>query len=154
MIVFALRHADRQPDPTDDLTLAGAERARLLARMLAESGVSFACCSDTVRARRTLEPLHQKLGNALTVNEVALGNPGAGIALHVQRTVQAVRSQPTDAVVAIVGHSDTVEPIIAGLGGGQIGQISTSEFDKLFVLFIGTDGVATLARLRYGAATP
>ena len=30
MVVFVLRHADRQPNPDDDLTLAGIERVKLL----------------------------------------------------------------------------------------------------------------------------
>jgi phosphohistidine phosphatase SixA len=60
MIIFALRHADRTA--ADDLSPAGRERAELLARMLAETGVSIAYRSDAVRAARTLEPLEQKLG--------------------------------------------------------------------------------------------
>jgi phosphohistidine phosphatase SixA len=54
LIVIVLRHADRQPDPVDDLTPAGRERAELLARMLAESGVTAAFHSGAERARLTL----------------------------------------------------------------------------------------------------
>ena len=80
MIVFALRHADRTAG--DDLSPAGRKRATLLARMLAESGVSIAYRSDAVRAARTLEPLKQTLGAALTVEEV--GFPGtSGIEFHI-----------------------------------------------------------------------
>jgi phosphohistidine phosphatase SixA len=142
VIVFVLRHADRQPAPNDDLTPAGEKRAELLARMLAESGITTAYHSGTVRARRTLEPLKLKLGNALTV---------AGIESEdEQATVDAVKSRPADEIVAVVGHSNTVGPIIKGLGSDElVGPIGPDEFDKLFILFIDPTGKVTLLRLRY-----
>ena len=121
MLVFVLRHADRQPEPDDDLTEAGRERAELLARMLADSGVSVAYHSGTVRARRTLEPLKQTLGSALTVEGIGSGD--------VQTTVAAVESRPADAIVAVVGHSNTVGPIVEGLGGEPVRPIGPNEFD-------------------------
>ena len=141
MIVFVLRHADRQPAPKDDLTPAGEKRAELLARMLAESGISTAYHSGAVRALRTLEPLKQKLGNALTVAGIESEN--------VQETVDAVKSRPADEIVAVVGHSNTVEPIIKVLGGGFVGPIGPDEFDKLLILFIDPTGKVTLLKLRY-----
>src|SRR4051812_29079897 len=110
MIVFILRHADRKPEPADGLTPAGVERAKLLARMLAESGVSIAYRSEAVRARQTLEPLAQKLGNALTIKQVDVAGPG-GASAHIQTIVQAVKSQPSGTVAVVVSHSDTVRPI-------------------------------------------
>jgi phosphohistidine phosphatase SixA len=145
LIIFVLRHADRQPAPDDDLNPAGQERAELLARMLAGSGVSAAYHSGAVRARRTLEPLKQKLGDALTVKAIGSGD--------VQRTVAAVKSRPIGDIIAVVGHSDTVGPIIEGLGGEPIELIAPNEFDKLFVLFIDPADTATLLKLRYGTAT-
>ena len=150
MVIFALRHADRRPDPQDDLTSKGVERAALLARMLAETGVSVAFRSDTVRARRTLEPLEQKLGSGLVVKEIKITGPG-GTDAHVQQIVDAVRQLPNDTVVAIVSHSNTVGRIVKALGGGSV-AIEDHEFDKLFVL-VAKAGSVDLLRLRYGAAT-
>src|SRR5262245_43243937 len=150
MIVFALRHADRTS--ADDLSPAGQERAKLLARMLADSGVSVVFRSDATRAARTVEPLKLRLGDALTVREVGFPEPN-GIANHVATIVQAVQSQPADAVIAVVSHSNTVGPILQGLGSPPIGPIADNEFDKLFVLFRGASPPPTLLMLRYGAAT-
>ena len=152
MIVFLLRHADRRPEPQDDLAPAGVERARLLARMVGESGVSVGFCSEAVRARRTLEPLEHRLGDGLTIKVVRTDGPG-GTDAHVQEIVRAVKRLPADAVGIIVSHSNTVGPIIERLGGAAIGDIAEHEFDKLFVLFIDPSGAASLLRLRYGAAT-
>lgn len=64
MIVFALRHANRTAG--DDLSPAGELRAKLLARMLAESGVSVAFRSHFIRAVKTLKPLEAKLPGSRT----------------------------------------------------------------------------------------
>jgi phosphohistidine phosphatase SixA len=150
MIVFALRHADRTA--ADDLTTAGHERAELLARMLAESGVRIAYRSDAVRAARTLEPLKQKLGAKLTIEEVGFPGPN-GIEFHIETVVQKIKSLPADAVVAVVSHSNTVGPVLERLGAGTSPSIGDTEFDKLFVLFRGTASPPTLVMLRYGAQT-
>jgi phosphohistidine phosphatase SixA len=152
MIVFVLRHADRKPEPADGLTPAGVERAKLLARMLAETGVSIAYCSEAARAQQTLEPLAQLLGNALTIKQIDIGGQGAGA--HVQKIVQSVKSQPAGTTIVVVSHSNTVGPIVQGLvEGAAIGPIADSDVDKLFVVFIGPTGSTHLLRLRYGAAT-
>jgi len=152
MIVFVLRHADREDEPTDDLTPAGQERAELLARMLADSKVSLAYRTHFVRARKTLEPLEKKLSGSLTVREFILAG-NTPTQAHVRDVVQAVKSQPADAVIVVVGHSDTVGPIIEGLGGELIVPIGPNEFDRFFVLFIDPPDRTTVLRLRYGAAT-
>jgi phosphohistidine phosphatase SixA len=151
MIVFALRHADRTSDG-DDLSAAGRQRAELLARMLAETGVSVAYRSDTVRAARTLEPLKQKLGAALTVEEVGFAGQNAA-ASHITKIVERIQALPPSTVVALVGHSDTVGPILERLGSEPVSEIKHTEFDKLFVLFVGNAGSPTLLKLRYGPAT-
>ena len=149
MIVFALRHADRTAG--DDLSPAGHKRALLLARMLAETGVSVVFRSDAVRVARTVEPLKQELGNALTVKEVGFEGPN-GVASHIAKVVDFVKAQPAAAVVAVVSHSNTVGPILQGLGGPNP-PIGDNEFDKLFVLFRSPNVPASLTMLRYGAPT-
>ena len=152
MIVFALRHADRTATG-DDLSPAGRKGALLLARMLAESGVSVVFRSDAVRAARTVEPLKQKLSNALIVKEVGFEGPN-GVASHIAKVVDFVKAQPAVAVVAVVSHSNTVGPILQGLGAGPVAPIGDNEFDKLFVLFRAPNVPASLTMLRYGAPTP
>jgi phosphohistidine phosphatase SixA len=152
MIVFALRHADRTA--ADELSAAGRKRAQLLARMLAETGVSLVVRSDTKRAKQTVEPLAQELAAALTVEEVGFGDvANPDVDFHIARVVDLVKAQPAAAVVAVVSHSNTVGPILQGLGSGPLDPIGDKEFDKLFVLFRGAGGPAGLTMVRYGAAT-
>ena len=143
MIIFVLRHADRLAEPADDLSAAGLERAQLLARMLEPTGPSIAFHSGTVRARRTLEPLRDRLDGALEIVAVA----------DVAATVAAVRACPPAAVVIVVGHSNTVGPIVAGLGGGSMAPLAQGEFDRLVVLVTDSAAAVTSLTLRYGAET-
>jgi phosphohistidine phosphatase SixA len=150
MIVFALRHADRKPPPDDDLIPAGIDRARLLARILGESGIGTAYCSDARRTQLTVKPLQELPGANLVIVVVPVAG---GIDAHVQQIVDMVKALPGDAIAAVVGHSDTVPRIVKGLTGRTIDPIADHEFDKLFVLSVPAAGASTVAPLRYGQAT-
>jgi phosphohistidine phosphatase SixA len=152
VIVFAFRHADRKPAPEDDLSPAGVERAELLARMLKESGIRTAYCSDAVRTQLTVQPLAKLLRGKLEVVVVATDGAG-GVDGHVQQIVDRIKALPRDAVAAVVGHSNTIGPIIKGLTGRTIDPIADHEFDKLFVVSVAAAGDSSVAPLRYGQAT-
>ena len=152
MIIFVLRHADKKTAPgADDLTSAGRARAQLLARMIGESGLSAAFCSNAKRTQLTLKPLKDLLGAGLKITEVTIDGADQPDK-HVDTIVAAINGLGSDVIAAIVSHSNTVPLIIAGLGGGDVGPIEDDEFDKLFVLFDGPGG-KTVLKLRYGAAT-
>ena len=147
MVIFVLRHADRDPE-ADTLSPAGVRRAKFLAHMLAGSGIGHAYCSDAQRTHETLAPLKQLLGNDLVITEFSAGAP-AGPDGHVRAVVAAIAALPTTAVAIVVSHSNTVGPIIEGLCGDVIAQIDDSEFDRLFILVISPSGSKTLLPLRY-----
>lgn len=153
MMIVVLRHADRLPEPADGLDPAGIERAKLLARMLMDSGVTTAFCSEFVRTSQTLQPLKDGLGAALSIKPIAVNSAG-GAKDHVQKIVAAVKLLPADAVVVIVSHSDTVGQIVKKLGGGPTDAIKEDEFDRMFILSAAPGGAASLLKLRYGAPTP
>ena len=116
--------------------------------MLGETGVSVAFCSDAQRTRETLAPLQQVRGDALAITEVSTEASG-GLAEHINEIVAAIESLPADTVVVVVGHSNTVGPIIEGLGGESIALIQETEFDKLFLLCRAAGGEKTLLKMRY-----
>jgi phosphohistidine phosphatase SixA len=149
MIVFALRHADRTA--SDDLSGPGRQRAKLLARMLAESGISVAFRSHFCRAVKTLDPLQAKLPS-LQVKEIRFDDADEPND-YAKRVATAVQALPPSTVVAVIGHSDTVGPTIMDLGGKAIDPIEDSEFDRLFVMFISPNGAVSLLKLRYGEPT-
>ena len=57
------------------------------------------------------------------------------------------------ATALVVGHSNTVGAIIRELGVKETIKIADSEYDNLFIVTVGNNGVATLQRLRYGSRT-
>ena len=148
MVLFAFRHAERQPDQIDSLSSAGSVRAWRLAHMLSESGVSVGYCSDAVRTQQTLAPLKSLLGDALLVHEVSAAGPG-GPEAHIEAVATAVRSLPEGTSVVVVSHSNTVGPIIESLGGGTPRPIGDAEFDSMLILFGAGSGPKTLLQLRY-----
>jgi phosphohistidine phosphatase SixA len=154
MIVFVLRHADKRLEPNaDDLTELGAKRAKLLGRMLAESGVSVAFCSTVRRAQRTLKPLKDTLGDGLAITSVAIDGPNQP-QKHIDTIVDGVKALAADKVVVVVTHSNTVSPIIEGLGGEAVGDLDDRVFDQLFALSREPATKPRLLRLRYGEPTP
>lgn len=60
--------------------------------------------------------------------------------------VSAVRARPASSTALVVGHTNTVPEIIAGVGGPAGETIAGADFDRLFVL-----SRQRLSRLRYGA---
>jgi len=151
MMIFVLRHADRVSEDIDALSDKGKVRAELLARMLAQSGIKNAYCSDAKRTQDTVAPLKALLGAHLKVHVVPVG--GGGTNGHVQAIVTALNALPADSTAAVIGHSNTIDLIIKALTNEVIAPIGPNEFDKLFVLSIPA-GSPNLTLLRYGAPTP
>jgi len=151
MIVFVLRHADRTSE--DDLSPAGHIRAQLLARMLGKTGVSIAYRSDAVRAKLTLDPLKTALGAGLQVVEIPIIGPN-GPDNHVREIVHAIKSHPENKVAVVVSHSNTVGPIVEGLGGRPGGPIAEDEFDRLFILATTPAAAIDGVEIRFGDPTP
>jgi phosphohistidine phosphatase SixA len=152
MNIIVLRHADKLSPPDDGLEPQGIERAKLLARMLADSGLTVAFCSEFKRTAQTLEPLQERLGSTLSVKSITINGPG-GADAHVHDIVAAVKSLPADTGIIIVTHSNTVDRIVKNLGGGTVKPLEETEFDKLFILVANPPGATGLVKLNYGPQT-
>ena len=140
--LIVVRHADRQGSD-DALAPAGVERARDLARTLAQAHVTAIYHSDTERTRLTAEPLAAKLG----LDPVVL--PGKDI----EGLLKSVFENHCGGTVLIVGHSNTVPLIVAAAGGPQLADLAEDAFGDMFVVTVCGDGT-TSVRLQYGAPSP
>jgi broad specificity phosphatase PhoE len=139
-VLFLVRHAERAEDGGDDphLSPAGRERAALLGRMLANARVTHIHSTDLHRTRETAAPL-QAIGG-LEV-ETYFTMDVAGFAAR-------LREMPGRHLV--VGHSNTLPPLVRALGGEPGPDIETMEYDRLYVVTLGRQGVTTIL-LRFGA---
>ncbi|WP_244913897.1 histidine phosphatase family protein [Methylobacterium frigidaeris] len=111
--------------------------------MLARSGVKKAYHSGAVRARKTLDPLAHAIGSSLDI--VELPAPP-----DIIRTIIAL---PETTVAIVVGHSNTVGPIIEGLCGIAVTPIADETFDDLFMVSLNPAGRPNFTHLKYGAET-
>jgi broad specificity phosphatase PhoE len=136
--LIVVRHADRQGSE-DALSLAGVERARDLARVLAQSHVTAIYHSDTERTRLTAQPLAAQLG----IEPVVL--PGK----DVEGLIRGVFRDHCGETVLIVGHSNTVPLIIAAAGGPAPPDLAEDAFDDMFVVTVA-GGTTSVVNLKYG----
>jgi 2,3-bisphosphoglycerate-dependent phosphoglycerate mutase len=140
-VILLVRHAERAPEPEDDpgLTAVGAERARELARLLVDAGITRIHSTDTRRTRETAGPLAEVL--ALPVELYDASDLGA-----VARDLLASPGRHL-----VVGHSNTTPELAAALGGERHGPIHEGwEYDRLYLLTPDPGGSVGTVLLRFG----
>lgn len=148
--VYLVRHAEKATTPAADppLTSAGEARARALATLLADSGVTAVITTELARTKETAQPL----AAARALAPVAIAVRGS-TATHVTAVVDAVRRH-AGGIVLVVGHSNTIPLIIEALGGPAMPAICDAAYSNLFVMRLVTGSPANVTRVTYGAADP
>ena len=142
--IFLVRHAEKNPHPAGGdagLNTKGLLRARALARVLGDAGVTAVYASQFGRARLTGEPLAQAIGDSVRVYD----------ANHLEDLARRVRAEGHGRKVLIVGHGDTIGPTIEALIGTALGKDEPAPYDRLWILTLREGGAWHLLRLRYGA---
>lgn len=144
--VIVVRHAEKQLGTIEDppLTTEGEARAERLAAMLGARRdglpITRVFASEARRSQQTAAPLARRLGIAPTTLP----------ARDVRRLVEVLKDGPSDTAAVVVGHSNTVPQIIAGLTRGRV-RVSVDEDDygALFVVTVSTFGPPSVIRLQY-----
>src|SRR5262245_33696387 len=146
--VILVRHAEKAAEPASDpgLTADGERRARDLAQLARDAGVTAAITTQFARTRATAQPLASALGITPEVVD-------ARGATHVQDVAAAIRKH-IGQVVLVVGHSNTIPAIIAALGAAQPPPICDPEYDNVYIVTLPSSGSARIIRARYGVVTP
>lgn len=147
-VVIIVRHADKAAAPANDppLTAVGAERAQSLAEYLKDAKVGAVLHTPTTRTRETARPSAERFG--LTPEIIPTG-PGPVVSAAVVEMVRKHAGQ----TILIVGHSNTVMPWIAALGGPQRENLCDHQYDGIYTLIL--DGrSARLVESRYGPPNP
>lgn len=144
--VYIVRHAEKADASADPvLSAAGEARAQALSAALADAHPTVVLTSPLQRTRLTAAPTAAY--HSATPEAVPLDGGGA---THVAATVSRVQALPDDAVVLIVGHSNTVPLIARALGYAEAADMPECEYDRLTVLHLNGDTVHGEVR-RYGA---
>jgi len=135
--IFFVRHAEKAATGGNDMNLsaAGRARAKSLATVLKDAGISAIYTSEFKRTRQTAEPL----AKALKVTpEVIRADDQATL---------ITRLKGSSGSVLVVGHSDTVPELVKTLGITTTIKIGDNDYDNLFVLTLGPE--PRLIRLHY-----
>ena len=148
LTLILVRHAEKEIVPPEnkdpDISLAGQQRAELLARMFVATGVELIYATQYKRTQQTVKPLADKL--SLKVTQVE--------ARKTDELVKDIRTRGVGKVIFIVGHNNSVPEVIAAFGGPKLPIIPETEFDNLFILTVQSDGSAKLLKLKYGSSMP
>ena len=143
--IYLVRHAEKALTPglTDPpLTSTGDARAQALAKKLAAKHPAALFTTDTRRTRATLAPLAQATG--LTPLVYSAQDPAA-LAARLAR-------EYAGRTVVVVGHSNTLLPLLAALSvQAPMQEIKDEEFDYLFKVKLRAGQPAVLKVSRYGA---
>jgi broad specificity phosphatase PhoE len=138
--VILVRHAERadamETDPP--LNERGKQRAEALARMLANAGVQTIYTSEVQRTRQTAAPLAKQL----KVEPVVVP------ARDLEGLAARLNVLPENAVVLVIGHSNTLPKIVTALGGAAE-PLTESEYDRMIIVRLCPGGPPSVLTLRY-----
>lgn len=141
--IFVVRHAERADAGTAGATMmandpelseAGRARAQSLAAALKDAKITAIYTTEYKRTRQTAEPLASALGLEVTVV------PARDMAALVEKLKGAGNA-------LVVGHSNTVGPILERLGVADPVTLGDEDYDNLFVVVRGEK--PTLVRLHF-----
>jgi broad specificity phosphatase PhoE len=143
--VIAVRHAERADQSRDPpLGSEGRARAGALAALLKRSGITHIVTSEFLRTRETAAPLAAALG--LTPEQVP--------ARDLPALVARLRALDPASIVLVVGHSNTIPPLVGALGGPTLPDLPDGDHHDVFVLVPRQGQPTAMVRLTYGQGAP
>ncbi|MEY4556779.1 MAG: hypothetical protein RL093_1898 [Pseudomonadota bacterium] len=144
--VILVRHAEKADASADPvLSELGQRRAFDLAVALSDADLTHVFTSPLQRTVLT----GRLAAEAHAINPEVISFEG-GTEAHVRRVAERIRALPDDAVVLVVGHSNTVPLIAAALGETGPSEMADCEYDRLTVISVEDDGDSPAVIGRYG----
>lgn len=140
--VFLVRHGEKVDQSRDpELSPAGYVRAATLAQTLHSAEIEYVHSTNFIRTRKTAEPL-------AAINELEIN-------LYDPRNLKSFAEElrRTGGRHLVVGHSNTTPRLVEELGGEPGLDIDEyDEYDRLYLVSVGSDGEVSTVLLRYGLA--
>ncbi len=143
--VYLVRHAEKAVGGRDpDLNAAGIQRAGALANVLRSAGIDACFATQFRRTKHTVAPTAKAVGVEV---DVAQAGKEKGL-------IEQIKSTRNGQQVLVAGHSNTVPLMLKELGVASPPKLSEKDYDDLFIVVIGDDGLVAYQHLHYGAANP
>jgi phosphohistidine phosphatase SixA len=137
--VVLVRHAEKLSDERDaGLSEIGIAHAERLADILERTGIAAIYVSEARRTRETAAPVAARTGVEPQVIE----------AERHARLLRRLKWRHRSEVVLVVGHSNTVPLIAAGLGA-EIGVVDAEDYSGLWIISYSRLRGTRLLTLRY-----
>lgn len=139
--VIVIRHAEKATEGGSDpeLSLAGEDRAIALTRFMRHNKVDAIFTSELKRTKATASVIARQRG---VVPVVVNADDVKGLAAK-------IAALPEDAVVLVVGHSNTVPDILTALGVADKVTIRDDEYGRVFVVTPTKSGRSSLLEFGY-----
>jgi broad specificity phosphatase PhoE len=142
--VYIVRHAEKDmsdPNTKDPrLTGEGLQRAQALSTTLEKEEMAAIFSTKYIRNLQTAEPISKR-----TRKKILIYDP-----TNMTDLVTTVKNQYSGKTVLIVGHSNTVLPMVRAFGGNTIvGEIKDTDYRYLFKVVISGEKTTT-TELFYG----
>ncbi|HEX5755274.1 MAG TPA: phosphoglycerate mutase family protein [Arenimonas sp.] len=143
-VVVVVRHAEKAADDPRDpnLSEAGRQRAKALAKALADAPLAAVYATGYRRTQQTAQPSAALHG--VEVQTLAAGREADGDALR-----ERIRKEHAGTTVLVVGHSNTVPAIVGALSGKAAAAMAEDEFDRLSIVVLRDEGEPRLLVARY-----
>lgn len=143
--VFIVRHAERAAEPKDDpaISAEGRARAETLAQVLAAANIQAVLTTQYRRTQETAAPTARQFGVTPKIMTIQRGQADA----HVEDVIAEIRRTPGP--ILVVGHSNTVAGLVAGLSSSKPLKLCETTFANLFVVTLDTAPLPA-AQLKYG----
>lgn len=138
--VIVVRHAEKAADGTKDpsLTPEGAARAQRYAAEFGASGLSAVYATPFKRTQETAAPVAAAAGLTVVATDPK----------DVPYLVELIEDEHRGGKVFVVGHSNTIGPIVQALGGEAPDEVDDAEYDNVFIVTVPRFGPVSTLRLR------
>jgi 2,3-bisphosphoglycerate-dependent phosphoglycerate mutase len=142
--VYIVRHAEKDLSDSNvkdpKLTIEGLKRANDLNTTLEKEKIAAVYSTDYIRTIQTADPVAKRIKKKITIYDPT----------NITDLVTTVKNQYNGKTVLIVGHSNTVLPMVRAFGGNtKVGEIKDTEYRYLFKVVINGEETTT-SELYYG----
>ncbi len=142
--IYIVRHAEKIIGDSDpELTPAGLQRAKALAKLLPSRELDLILATEFKRTRATVAPAAEISGKNIEIV------PAGDTAALVDRVTRLDPGQ----TALVAGHSNTIGQILTALGLEEKVTITEQQHDDLFVVTLNHAGTASLQRLQHRPST-
>ena len=145
--VIIVRHAEKVSGDGDDpgLTVLGQRRAAALADILSDAGVGAIFSTQFKRNIQTVTPIAEKVGLRVNVRPIS----SASLGDHARALAAEVRDMHGGETVLIVGHSNTVDDLVAEFGGPTLDDLAHDDYDNIYLLMVVPNKATGFIQLAY-----